>query len=299
MLHQYIKYMNSPISSSNKTAVASLLFSAADKVGIVASIADFFAQRNLNISRCVEYTDAGQFFSRLEWSLDDHWEDEVCFAADFDHVAQQYSATFSARFMHRKQTLGLFASSKIPILIDVLHKVETNYFPELEVSFIVGNQEPMRKIADHHGVPFFYSDTTTDALQYEKKQLGIIQRYAPDYIGLAGYMKVLSANFITKIGCPVINIKHSFMPSLKGADPFELAYERGVKLIGATSQYVTAELDHGPIIEQDVRRLSSGTSAQDMLKIGREVEQQVFAQALLKALEHKIIIYKNRSIVFD
>jgi formyltetrahydrofolate deformylase len=291
--------MNSPISSSNEIAVASLLVSAAADVGIMATIANFFAQRNLSISRFAEYTDAGQFFSRLEWVLDDRWGDEASFANDFNSIAQKYSATFSARFMRRKQSLGIFASSQTLTLVDMLNKVDANYFPELEVSFIVGNHEPMRKIADQHGVPFFYSDTTANALQYEKKQFDIIQRYTPDYIGLFGYMKVLSANFIAKINCPVINIKHSFLPSIKSTDPFQTAYERGVKLIGATSQYVTAELDHGPIIEQDVRRVRPGASAQDMLKIGQEIEQQVFAHALLKALEHKIIIYKNRSIVFD
>jgi formyltetrahydrofolate deformylase len=291
--------MISPIHNTNKNVVASLLFSAADDLGIVASIAGFFAQRNLNISRFAEYTDAGHFFSRLEWSMDDRWDNEADFVADFNVVAEKYKATFSVRFMGRKQTLGIFASSQSHTLIDILTRVETNYFPDLEISFIIGNLEPMRKIADHHGVPFFYSDTTADALQYEKKQFEIIQRYTPDYIGLAGYRKVLSANFVAKISCPVINIKHSFLPSIKGADPFELAYERGVKLIGATSQYVTAELDHGPIIEQDVRRVSPGASAQDMIKIGHEIEHKVFARALLKALEHKIIIYKNRSIVFD
>jgi len=116
---------------------------------------------------------------------------------------------------------------------------------------------------------------------------------------LARYMKILSAKFIRDAGCPIINIHHSFLPSFVGAKPYQMAYDRGVKLIGATSHFVTAELDQGPIIEQDVERVLAGASVADMIKMGRDIEQKVFARAMLKVLEHKAIIYKNRTIIFD
>jgi len=284
---------------NKETNIASLLFSSSDEVGIIASLANFFSERGLNISRYAEYTDNGQFFSRLEWSLNDRWEDEAAFSQEFAQVADQYKANFDVRFMDRVQSVGLFVSKQPHALIEMLNKYEANYFPNIEISFIVGNDESVQHIADRHGTPFFYIPTDVSVEEYERKQLEIVHRYKPDYIGLARYMKVLSPNFIDSTGCPIINIHHSFLPSFVGAKPYQMAYERGVKLIGATSHFVTAELDQGPIIEQDVGRVLPGASVQDMIKMGRDIEQQVFANAMLKVLEHKAIIYQNRTIIFN
>ena len=289
-------YMN--ISYKN-TNTASLLFSSPDEVGIIAALSNFFSERDLSISRYAEYTDDGQFFSRLEWSLNDRWEDESGFSAEFSDVADKYSASFDVRFMDRVQSVGLFVSKQAHALIEMLNKYEANYFPNMEISFIVGNDESMSRIADRHGMPFFYIPTDCAVDEYEKKQLEIVRRYKPDYVGLARYMKVLSENFIQSTGCPIINIHHSFLPSFVGAKPYQMAYERGVKLIGATSHFVTPELDQGPIIEQNVGRVAPGAGVQDIIKMGRDIEQKVFAQAMLKVLEHKAIIYKNRTIIFN
>ncbi|MGK0375954.1 MAG: formyltetrahydrofolate deformylase [Arenicella sp.] len=283
----------------NQSNVASLLLCCADQVGIIASLANFFAERGLNISRYAEYTDDGQFFSRFEWALNDRWEDEAAFASEFMQLANRYQATFDVRFMTRRQSIGLFVSKQAHALIEMLNKVEAKYFPNVDIRFIVGNDQSMRAIADRHGVPFFFIATQGDTHEYENKQLDIIHRYKPDYVGLARYMKVLSADFINKAGCPIVNIHHSFLPAFVGAKPYQLAYDRGVKLIGATSHFVTAELDQGPIIEQDVARVLAGASVQDMIKMGRDIEQKVFARAMLKVLEHKAIIYNNRTIIFD
>jgi formyltetrahydrofolate deformylase len=283
----------------DQSNIASLLLCCADQVGIIASLANFFAERGLNISRYAEYTDNGQFFSRFEWALNDRWEDEAAFASEFTQLADGYEATFDVRFMNRRQSIGLFVSKQAHALIEMLNKVEANYFPNVDIRFIVSNDQSMRSIADRHGVPYFYIATDGEALEYEQKQLDIIHRYKPDYVGLARYMKVLSANFINTAGCPIINIHHSFLPAFVGAKPYQLAYDRGVKLIGATSHFVTAELDQGPIIEQDVARVLAGASVQDMIKMGRDIEQKVFARAMLKVLEHKAIIYNHRTIIFD
>jgi formyltetrahydrofolate deformylase len=290
--------MTRPLTE-NSNAIATLLFSCPDQVGIIASLANYFSERRLNISRYAEYTDDGYFFSRLEWPLNDRWEDEVAFATEFAELAERYGANFEVRFMNRRQSIGLFVSAQPHALIEMLNKYEANFFPNIEIPFIVGNDQSMQKIADRHGVPFFFIDTNADLLEYESKQLQIVHRYKPDYIGLARYMKVLSAHFIGQAGCPIINIHHSFLPSFVGAKPYKMAYDRGVKLIGATSHFVTAELDQGPIIEQDVARVNPGASVDDMVRMGRDIEQKVFARAILKVLEHKAIVYKNRTIIFD
>lgn len=292
--------MNTSSSDQGQPApIAALLFNCPDQVGIIASLAEFFSQRDLSISKYEEYTDDGQFFSRLEWPITDRWASEADFADEFEQLADRYQASFEARFFNRKQTLGLFVSRQPHALIEILNKHEAHYFPDMEISFIVGNDADMQKYADRHATPFFYIPTDTDALAYEQKQLEIVHRYSPDYVGLARYMKVLSANFLQQVGCPVINIHHSFLPSFVGAKPYQMAYNRGVKLIGATSHFVTAELDQGPIIEQDVARVGVAASVQDMIKMGRDIEQQVFARALLKVLEHKAIVFKNRTIIFN
>jgi len=287
----------------NMSPTASLLFSCKDGVGVIAALANFFTERDLNISRYEEFTDDGQFFSRCEWQLNDRWDSETEFSQEFSNIAEVYDGWYEVKFMNRKQSLGLFVSKQPHALIEVLNKVEANFFPAVEVSFIVGNDESMRMVADRHGVPFFYIPTSAngqgDALEYEAQQLEIIHRYQPDFVGLARYMKVLSANFIQQAACPIINIHHSFLPSFVGGTPYTMAYERGVKLIGATSHFVTAELDQGPIIEQDVLRVKPGSSTQDMIRMGSDIEQSVFANALQKVLEHKAIIYKNRTIIFN
>ena len=288
--------MNTTIKNTNK---ASLLFSSPDEVGIIASLSNFFSERDLSISRYAEYTDDGQFFSRLEWTLNERWDDEKSFSTEFAEVADRYSANFDVRFMDRVQTVGLFVSKQAHALIEMLNKYEADYFPNMEINFIVGNDDSMRRIADRHGMPFFYIATDCSVEEYEEKQLEIIRRYKPDYVGLARYMKVLSENFIASAGCPIINIHHSFLPSFVGAKPYQMAYEQGVKLIGATSHFVTPELDQGPIIEQNVGRVAPGASVHDMIKMGRDIEQQVFVQAMSKVLEHKAIIYKNRTIIFN
>lgn len=287
------------LGSNPMPNIAALLFSCPDQVGIISSLANFFAERNLNISRYEEYTDAGQFFSRLEWERGTNWADPKDFNQDFSELADSFSATFDVRFFDRTQRLGLFASKQPHALIEVFNKSEAGYFPNADISFVIGNDESVGKIANRHGVPFFYIDTSKPVAEYEAEQLEIVSRYKPHYLGLARYMKVLSEDFIENVGCPVVNIHHSFLPSFVGAKPYQMAYERGVKLIGATSHFVTPELDQGPIIEQDVQRVAPGSSLQDMIKMGRDIEQKVFARALLKTLEHKVIAHQNRTVVFN
>jgi len=152
--------MDSTARDSQIKSVASLLFSCPDQVGIIAALANFFASRDLNISRYAEYTDDGYFFSRSEWPLNDRWEDEQAFNQEFAELADHYGADFEARFMNRRQSVGLFVSKQPHALIEMLNKYEANYFPNIEISFIVGNEQSIQELADRHGLPFFYIPTT-------------------------------------------------------------------------------------------------------------------------------------------
>ena len=136
-------------------------------------------------------------------------------------------------------------------------------------------------------------------MELEAQQLEVIARYQPHFIGLARYMKILSEHFIDQAACPIVNIHHSFLPSFVGAKPYEMAYERGVKLMGATSHFVIPALDQGPIIEQDVSRIRSGYSVEKLKQIGRDTEKKVFAQALKKVFEHKAVVYRGRTVIFE
>lgn len=280
-----------------------LLFSCPDKVGVIAALVNFFTDRELNILRYEEITEDGYHFSRCEWALDSRWDNEPDFDKEFTSYAQAFDGTFDVMFMDRKQTLGLFVSKQEHALSEVLTRFEVSHSPMVEVAFIIGNDESVSDIADRHGVPFFYIPTNVsksgDGLAFEAKQLEIVQRYKPDLLGLACYMQALSANFIQETTCPIINVSHSSLLPYNGDNLYRTAYEKGAKLIAATAHFTTAEVGHGPIIEQDVVSIDSGSSLQDIEGLGRVVEQSVFIEALLKVIKRKAIVFKNRTVIFN
>ncbi|MBT8114809.1 MAG: formyltetrahydrofolate deformylase [Arenicella sp.] len=290
--------MSRAINKETENQRAALVFSCVDQVGIIARLTSFFAERDLNISRYEEFTDDGYFFSRLEWSLNELWEDEQAFSNEFQQLADSYNADFDIRFFNRPASVGLFVSTQPHALIGILNKYEADYFPHMEVSFIVADDKAMHAIADRHGIPFFYVSTEVEALDYEHQQLEIVHRYNPDILGLARYGKVVSTNFLQQVSCPIVNIHDSFPASCNGAEPYQMAYDSGIKLIGATARLVTPELDHGPIIEQEVKRVPTAVSLPELIKLGCDIEQKVFARAMLKMLDQKIIVHGNRTIVF-
>ena len=279
---------------------ACLLFQCIDRVGIIAELVTFFKDNDVSISRFEEYTDSQYFFARLEWKGDHPWQTSEDFTTAFESVGNQFEgAEFRVHFFDRPQKLGLFSSKEPHTLIEAINRCEADEYPNTEICFLISNSAEIQRYAQRHDIPFHFVKTWKDPKKHEPAQLELIQQYKPDLIGLARYMKILSADFIEKAGCPIVNIHHSFLPSFIGAKPYELAYERGVKLIGATSHYVIPELDQGPIIEQDVIRVEPGVSVDHMKKIGRDVEKKVFATALEKALSHKTITYDNKTIVFN
>ncbi len=280
------------------TPNACLLFYCRDKTNIIATIVDFFSSRDISISRFDEYTDAGWFFSRLEWQPSPG-DDVAEFESAFAPTAEKLAGGFKFHFFNQPQKLGLFVSGEPHALLEIINKHEMGDFPGTQIQFVIGNRKEISPLVERHDIPFHFIKTWKDPAKHEPEQLELLKQYKPDVIGLARYMKVVTAEFISAAGCPIVNIHHSFLPSFVGAKPYEMAYGRGVKLIGATSHYVIPALDQGPIIEQGVTRVQPGMSIEEMKKAGRDIEKQVFATALTKALHHKTITYDNRTIVFD
>lgn len=276
-----------------------ILFSCQDKVGITAELAQFFTDHKANIVQYEQYTDAGHFFARLAWTLNTQWNNEAAFVADFKPLEIKFNAHFSTHFSNRPQSIGLLASGEPHALIEIINKQESGELGNTNISFILSNNQENQSIAQRHNIPFHFIPTTQNPAEYEAAQLEIINGYKPDVLGLARYMKVLTADFIANFGKPIVNIHHSFLPSFVGAKPYEMAYERGVKLMGATAHFVTPELDQGPIIEQSVTRIPAGSNPIEMKQMGRDLEKQVFATALKKVLQHKTIIYDNKTMIFS
>ena len=279
---------------------ACLLFRFTDLVGIIAELVLFFRDSNVSICRFEEYTDNQYFFARLEWRGDHPWATTEAFNEAFQAVADTFdNVSFRTHFFEKPQKLGLFASKEPHALIEAINKYEAGDYPNTEICFLVANSKEIQKHAQRHDIPFYFVKTFKDPTRHEPVQLETIKQHAPDVIGLARYMKILTKEFIDQAGCRIVNIHHSFLPSFVGARPYEMAYERGVKLIGATSHSVIPALDQGPIIEQDVIRVEPGDSVQHMKRTGRDVEKKVFANALAKTLQHKTITYDNKTIVFN
>ena len=253
-------------------------FHCPDRPGIVAELSAYLALHRCNILALEQHVEDDRFFIRIEWEDNGAWADAKAFSDEFSSLPVGEGGELDIHFFNKPQSLGLFVSREPHALLEVLNKIELGDLVDAEVSFIIGNFDHSA-IAARLGIPFYFIPTI-DNPDFESQQLKIIARYAPDFIGLARYMKILSAEFIDKAACPIVNIHHSFLPSFVGAKPYEMAYERGVKLMGATSHFVIPALDQGPIIEQDVSRIRSGYSVDKLKQIGRDTEKKVFAQAL-------------------
>jgi len=272
-------------------------FHCPDRPGIVAELSAYLALHRCNILALEQHVEDDRFFIRIEWEDNGAWADAKAFSDEFSSLPVGEGGELDIHFFNKPQSLGLFVSREPHALLEVLNKIELGDLVDAEVSFIIGNFDHSA-IAGRLGIPFYFIPTI-DNPDFESQQLKIIARYAPDFIGLARYMKILSAEFIDKAACPIVNIHHSFLPSFVGAKPYEMAYERGVKLMGATSHFVIPALDQGPIIEQDVSRIRSGYSVDKLKQIGRDTEKKVFAQALKKVLEHKAVVFRGRTVVFE
>ena len=283
------------------TTTAVLLINCPDRRGLVAAIANFLvAEYDANVLNADQHQDAalGLFFMRVEFATDRPC-DEAQFQAAFATLANGINLTWTITFQERPLKVAIFVSHYLHCLADLLHRHQTGELPCI-LALIVSNHESARPLAQFYGVPFHFTPVvaaTRDAM--EQQHLDLLAANHIDLIVLARYMQILSPRFVDAHPLRVINVHHSFLPAFTGAKPYHAAFARGVKLIGATSHYVTAELDEGPIIEQDVTRVSQNDQLSDLIQKGRDLERLVLSRAVRWHLAHRILSYANKTVIFS
>jgi len=280
---------------------ATLLITCPDAKGIVAAIADFLYQHNANILHADQHQDAENslFLMRVEWDLKDFSLDQASFARAFEVIAKTYKMTWELKLSADKRRMAIMVSQYDHCLADLLHRYKNNEL-QCDISLIISNHLNAQKLAEFYGIPFFHIPVEKDKKkEAEAEQFALFDEYQVDFIVLARYMQILSEDFVKRYPQRVINIHHSFLPAFIGAKPYHRAFERGVKLIGATSHYVTEVLDEGPIIEQDIDRISHRDQVEDLIQKGRDLERIVLYKAVRWHIENRILIYGNKTVIFD
>jgi formyltetrahydrofolate deformylase len=278
---------------------ATLLIACPDQKGLVAKFANFIYTNGGNIIHADQHTDfaAGLFLTRIEWQLAGFNLPRDLIAPAFQAIAQPLAAQFQLRFSDALPRLAIWVSKQDHCLVDLIWRLRAQELAAT-LPLIMSNHETLGAIAqqfkvDFHTIPI----TPATKSQQEAQQLALLQQYQIDLVVLAKYMQVLSADFVAQFP-HIINIHHSFLPAFAGANPYQRAAERGVKIIGATAHYVTADLDQGPIIEQDVVRVSHRDDVNDLIRKGKDLERVVLARAVRWHLQNRVLIYGNRTVVF-
>lgn len=281
-------------------STACLLISCPDQQGLVAKIANFIYSNGGNIIHADQHTDFenGLFLTRIEWLLDDFNLPQNLIAPAFNSIAQPLEAKWELHFSDSIPRLAIWVSKQDHCLLDLLWRHRAKEFVA-EIPLIISNHPNLKEVAEQFDIDFHHIPITKDTkAEQEKKQLEILADYKIDLVVLAKYMQILSNEFVTTFP-RIINIHHSFLPAFVGANPYHKAYERGVKIIGATSHYVTADLDAGPIIEQDVVRVSHRDTVEDLIRKGKDLERIVLARAVRLHLKNRVLVYGNRTVVFE
>jgi len=284
----------------SRTAV--LLVDCPDAKGIVASVSTFLYSHGANIIGSDQHQDnqAGLFFMRVEFDLTDFTLDAPNFAREFQPIAGRYQMQWRLEDTASRARVALFVSRHQHCLVDLLHRHQTGELPGGEIALIISNHPDARPLAEFYRVPFHHVPVDgARKLAAEAEQIRLLDGNTVHLIVLARYMQVLSPEFVARYPLRIINVHHSFLPAFSGAKPYHAAFERGVKLIGATSHYVTDELDAGPIIEQDVARISHRDQVEQLIAKGRDLEKAVLSRAVRWHLEHRILFYGNKTVVFD
>ena len=282
-------------------STAILLLSCPDQKGVVATIADFVYRHNGNILHADEHADEGSnlFLMRVEFDPADFDIDLADFARHFDPIAKRFHMTWRLAQSARRPRMAILVSKYDHCLADLLYRHRSGELT-CEIPLIISNHPDNKPIADFYGVPFETVPVVKEQKQVaEQKILELLQQHNPDFIVLARYMQILSHQFVSAYPQRIINIHHSFLPAFVGAKPYHQAFQRGVKLIGATSHYVTEVLDDGPIIEQDVVRISHRDAVEDLIQKGRDLEKIVLSRAVRWHIENRVLLYGHKTVVFD
>ncbi|HWA74677.1 MAG TPA: formyltetrahydrofolate deformylase [Polyangiaceae bacterium] len=281
--------------------LATLLVSCPDRRGIVAALAQVLYGHGANILDSDQHTDpvAAQFFQRIRFDLSELQTDRGTLERAIAEVGQRFGMQYRLLYSERPKRVALFVSKYDHCLYDLLLRKRSGELG-CEIPLIISNHDELRSVAREFGVEFVVvAKSSQTRSQAEAEEQRLLEQHNVDLVVLARYMQILSEEFVTRWQGRIINIHHSFLPAFVGGRPYHQAYERGVKLIGATAHYATANLDEGPIIEQDVVRASHKDSVEDLVRKGRDLEKVVLARAVRWHLDDRVLIYGNKTVVFD
>ncbi|MBN3889684.1 MAG: formyltetrahydrofolate deformylase [Nostoc sp. JL31] len=279
---------------------ATLLISCPDRRGLVAKFANFIYSNGGNIIHADQHTDfaAELFLTRIEWQLDGFNLPREFIAPAFNAIAQPLGAKWELRFSDTVPRIAIWVSRQDHCLFDLIWRQHAKEFVA-EIPLIISNHSNLKVVAEQFNIDFHHIPINKDnKSEREAQQLELLRQYKIDLVVLAKYMQIVSADFINQFP-QIINIHHSFLPAFIGANPYHRAFERGVKIIGATAHYATADLDAGPIIEQDVVRVSHRDEVDDLVRKGKDLERVVLARAVRSHLQNRVLVYGNRTVVFE
>ena len=281
---------------------AKLLLHCPDKPGILAEVTDFITVNKGNIIYLDQYVDHVEniFFMRIEWELKDFLVPQEKIEDYFRTLyGQKYEMDFRLYFSDVKPRMAIFVSKLSHCLFDMLARYTAGE-GNVEIPLIISNHPDLQHVAERFGIPFYLFPITKETKEeQERKEMELLAKHKITFIVLARYMQVISEQMINAYPNKIINIHHSFLPAFVGAKPYHAAFQRGVKIIGATSHYVTTELDAGPIIEQDVVRITHKDAIEDLVNKGKDLEKIVLSRAVQKHIERKVLTYKNKTVIFS
>lgn len=298
-MNEHMMALNTQAITAKNTAT--LLINCPDTKGLVAAIADFLYQHNANILHADQHQDAENnlFLMRVEWDFAGFNLTEAEFELQFATIATRFNMQWQLKLSQHKTRMAIMVSQYDHCLADLLHRYKSGEL-SCEIPLIISNHLDTQKLAEFYGVDFHHIVVTKDnKAEAEAAQFKLFDDYKIDLIVLARYMQILSPVFVLRYPQRVINIHHSFLPAFIGAKPYHRAFERGVKLIGATAHYVTEMLDEGPIIEQDIDRISHRDQVEDLIQKGRDLERVVLSKAVRWHIENRILLYANKTVIFD
>jgi formyltetrahydrofolate deformylase len=279
---------------------AKLLISCPEKPGIISTVTNFLLEHKANIVHFDQHTtdpNAGMFFMRIEFDLEEFDTSFNKLEQDLHVLGQDYDMDWQLGSNVQRKRMAIFVSKTDHCLNELLWRWKSGEIP-VDIPLVISNNSDLKEVVESYGIPYYHipiSEGTKEAA--EQKALELLKGKV-DFIVLARYMQILSPNFVSKYPHKIINIHHSFLPAFVGANPYVRAFNRGVKLIGATAHYVTNDLDEGPIIEQDVQRINHRYTAEDLKTAGRHVERRVLAEAVSWHVEDKVLVHGNKTIVF-
>lgn len=280
---------------------ARLLISCPDRHGLVAAVSSFLSERDANVTDAQQHATApegGTFFMRLAFRIDGLDADRAGFEEAFrQNVARPYGMDYRIHYVADRKRMVVLVSKYDHALLELVWRQRAGDL-DVEIPLVISNHDDLRPTVEGFGIPYYHLPVTKATKPAQERRLAELVGDA-EVVVLARYMQILSAQLVERLAGRAINIHHSFLPAFVGANPYRHAYNRGVKLIGATAHFVTADLDEGPIIEQDVRRVTHRHEVPNLMRIGREVERAVLAKAVEAFVDDRVLVYGNKTVVFD